>query len=61
MPQCVARYPDHGAHGQQLETGTTVPEPDPEDHCLPCEDMGTDDDASVGEEIPGFNSMPLES
>ena len=46
---------------QQLETRATVPEGGPEDHSLPCEDMGTDDDATPEDEILGLNRMSIES
>ena len=46
---------------RQLEAETTSPEPGPEARRHPCEEVSTDDEFSLGENIPGFNSMDIES
>ena len=46
---------------RQLEAQTTLLEPGPEARRHPCEEVSTDDEFSFGENIPGFNSMDIES
>ena len=46
---------------RQLEAETTPLKPGPEARRHPCEEVSTDDEFSLGENIPGFNSMDIES
>ena len=45
---------------RQLEAGSTSPEPGIEAHSLPCEVVGSDEEFSTGECVPGFSKMDIE-
>ena len=45
---------------RQLEAGSTSPEPGLEAHRSPCEVVGSDEEFSTGECVPGFSKMDIE-